>query len=232
MTPAVKLEAPQTGAAIRAKRRQVSIREAMTADLIDTIAAVLELKLGLPWQEVEPAARAVADAIRAELGEALSVDNAPVGTIARAIGGGHWCRTKHGWKWNGPDGSGGTFPRPGADWRGQLQSTPPAAVPVAWQTTFKSGGTIFSLLPPEEETAIELLAGGGTVTPLYTNPPASVPVEALRGFIARIKDAINSVKVSAITHQSGGVTRGDPSLIARCDYALQLLDEWPAQEKK
>lgn len=39
----------------------------------------------------------------------------PVGTIAPAIMGGGWFRTEHGWKWNGPDGCGGTFPTPGGD---------------------------------------------------------------------------------------------------------------------
>lgn len=39
----------------------------------------------------------------------------PVGTKAPAIMGGRWYRTERGWKWNGPDGSGGTFPTPGGD---------------------------------------------------------------------------------------------------------------------
>jgi hypothetical protein len=39
----------------------------------------------------------------------------PVGTKAKAIMGGHWYKTDHGWKWNGPGGCGGTFPTPGAD---------------------------------------------------------------------------------------------------------------------
>lgn len=46
--------------------------------------------------------------------------DAPIGTKAPAIMGGHWYRTARGWKWNGPDGSGGTFPRPGGDWDGEL----------------------------------------------------------------------------------------------------------------
>lgn len=51
---------------------------------------------------------------------ALTLDNAPVGTVAPAVMGGHWYRTEHGWKWNGPDGSGSTFERPGGDWTGRL----------------------------------------------------------------------------------------------------------------
>lgn len=50
----------------------------------------------------------------------LTIDNAPVGTQAPAINGGRWYRTERGWKWNGPDGAGSTFPGPGADWNGQL----------------------------------------------------------------------------------------------------------------
>lgn len=41
---------------------------------------------------------------------------APIGTKAPAIGGGWWFKTARGWKWNGPNGSGGTFPSPGGDW--------------------------------------------------------------------------------------------------------------------
>lgn len=40
----------------------------------------------------------------------------PVGTVAKAIMGGGWYKTERGWKWNGPNGSGGTFPTPGGDW--------------------------------------------------------------------------------------------------------------------
>jgi hypothetical protein len=46
--------------------------------------------------------------------------DAPVGTRAPAIMGGRWYKTEQGWKWNGPNGSGSTFPRPGGDWDGRL----------------------------------------------------------------------------------------------------------------
>lgn len=39
----------------------------------------------------------------------------PVGSKAHAIGGGHWYRNGFGWKWNGPNGTGSTFPTPGAN---------------------------------------------------------------------------------------------------------------------
>lgn len=45
---------------------------------------------------------------------------APRGTKAPAIGGGWWFKTERGWKWNGPDGSGSTFPQPGGDWNLKL----------------------------------------------------------------------------------------------------------------
>lgn len=45
---------------------------------------------------------------------------APLGTRALAHDGGAWCKVERGWKWNGPDGNGGTFPQPGGDWNGQL----------------------------------------------------------------------------------------------------------------
>lgn len=43
------------------------------------------------------------------------------GSKAPAIMGGWWWKMKNGlWKWNGPDGSGSSFPRPGADWDGRI----------------------------------------------------------------------------------------------------------------
>ncbi|OVE45542.1 hypothetical protein, partial [Chromobacterium violaceum] len=53
----------------------------------------------------------------------LTIENAPIGTKAPAIMGGYWYRTDRGWKWNG---SGGTFPRPGGDWNGDLIAPQPA----------------------------------------------------------------------------------------------------------
>lgn len=46
----------------------------------------------------------------------LTLNNAPIGTRAPAIDGGHWTRTAAGWKWC----SGSTFPTPGGDWNGKL----------------------------------------------------------------------------------------------------------------
>lgn len=43
--------------------------------------------------------------------------NAPLGTKAPAIGGGHWVKVATGWRW----WCGDTFPRPGGDWDGSLQ---------------------------------------------------------------------------------------------------------------
>ena len=52
----------------------------------------------------------------------LTIDNAPLGTKAPDIYGGHWVKTKHGWKWH----TGDTFPRPGGDWTGELIAPPEA----------------------------------------------------------------------------------------------------------
>lgn len=52
----------------------------------------------------------------------LTLENAPIGTIAPAIYGGHWTRTERGWEWAA---SGSTFPRPGGDWTGALFAVPP-----------------------------------------------------------------------------------------------------------
>jgi hypothetical protein len=47
-------------------------------------------------------------------------DDVPIGSKALAIGGGWWWKTTSGWKWNGPGGRGGVYPRPGADWSGKI----------------------------------------------------------------------------------------------------------------
>jgi hypothetical protein len=57
----------------------------------------------------------------------LTLENAPIGTKAPAIGGGYWVRTHVGWTWPSDDkGNGSTFPRPGADWTGELRR------PINW----------------------------------------------------------------------------------------------------
>lgn len=49
------------------------------------------------------------------------LSEAAIGTRAPAIMGGVWFKVRRGgWKWNGPDGNGGTFPKPGGDWNGRL----------------------------------------------------------------------------------------------------------------
>lgn len=69
----------------------------------------------------------------------ISCRDAPIGTQAPAIGGGHWYRTAQGWKWNGPDGCGDTFPRPGGDWDGRLIY--PARVVIADASPATEGNT-------------------------------------------------------------------------------------------
>jgi hypothetical protein len=41
-----------------------------------------------------------------------SYDEYPEGSWCPAIMGGGWLKMKYGWKWNGPNGNGGTFPTP------------------------------------------------------------------------------------------------------------------------
>lgn len=48
-------------------------------------------------------------------------ESVPCGTKAPAIMGGWWYKLENGWKWNGPDGNGGTFPGPGGDWDGTFR---------------------------------------------------------------------------------------------------------------
>lgn len=61
------------------------------------------------------------DRLREELAalsqqEAVTLDNAPIGTKAPSHTGGYWIRVERGWKWN----TGATFGRPGGDWTGEL----------------------------------------------------------------------------------------------------------------
>jgi hypothetical protein len=51
----------------------------------------------------------------------LTLQNAPIGTKAPAIGGGFWERTRQGWKWC----TGSTFQTVGGDWNGKLILTCP-----------------------------------------------------------------------------------------------------------
>jgi hypothetical protein len=44
------------------------------------------------------------------------LSDAPLGSKAPAISGGHWVMTDRSWKWC----TGSTFPRPGGDWTGEL----------------------------------------------------------------------------------------------------------------
>lgn len=53
-----------------------------------------------------------------ELSGSDRLKNAPIGTKAPAIDGGHWIKVKGGWKWFAPRG--GVYPRSGADWDGNL----------------------------------------------------------------------------------------------------------------
>lgn len=53
----------------------------------------------------------------------IAVEDAPIGTRAPAPGGAY-CRVARGWKWNGPDGNGRTYQRPGEDWDGRLIPPP------------------------------------------------------------------------------------------------------------
>src|SRR4051812_14524783 len=40
----------------------------------------------------------------------------PIGTKAKALGGGHWIKNERGWKWC----TGATFPNVGGDWTGEV----------------------------------------------------------------------------------------------------------------
>lgn len=49
--------------------------------------------------------------------------DAPLGTIARAVSGGHWVKVRGGWQWFNGD----VFPTPGGDWDGALHMPTDAA---------------------------------------------------------------------------------------------------------
>jgi hypothetical protein len=76
------------------------------------------------WQEQE---RRYATQPAAPVG--LTLENAPLGTKAPAIIGGHWVKVTTGWKWH----MGDTFPRPGGDWTGELIA-PTAPAPGSVRT--------------------------------------------------------------------------------------------------
>lgn len=53
---------------------------------------------------------------KSEIAGADRLRNAPIGTKAPAIMGGHWIKVELGWKWF----CGDTFPTVGGDWDGNL----------------------------------------------------------------------------------------------------------------
>lgn len=63
-------------------------------------------------------------------GVEMELRDAPLGTRAPAFNGGHWIKVERGWKWC----TGSKFPRPGADWTGEL------ILPGATSTTQPAGG--------------------------------------------------------------------------------------------
>lgn len=77
-------------------------------------------------------AKKLNDALKVSVLESV-LHSLPVGTKAMSIGGGHWFRTEQGWKWNGPEGNGGTFPRPGGDWSGDVVLPPKVLIDAGIQ---------------------------------------------------------------------------------------------------
>ena len=113
----------------------LELRAKMRGDVEDG-KAVLDISNGLLVRYDELRALS-AQAQQVEVAQALTLENAPIGTKAPACNGGHWYRTERGWKWNGPDGNGGTFPRPGGDWNGKLiASTAQAPGKQEWQKAY------------------------------------------------------------------------------------------------
>jgi hypothetical protein len=114
-------------------------------------------------------ARAILSPAQQEPAKALTLENAPIGTKAPAINGGHWERVEHGWKWC----TGSTFPRPGGDWTGELiapeaASATDAACSHVWNDYGQLGGRNVSWCP-----RCDTLAWTGkepTATPAQATP--------------------------------------------------------------
>jgi hypothetical protein len=68
----------------------------------------------------------------------------PLGTMAHSCTGGHWLKMDLGWKWNGPEGNGGTFPTPGGNACGACIELPEPNAPAMASADDKT--------PPKETT--------------------------------------------------------------------------------
>lgn len=138
----------------------------------------------------------------AQVGAALTLENAPLGTKAPSLNGGHWTRVEQGWKWC----TGSTFPRPGGDWNGRL------IAPVAQEASqddpigdfqaearhaklddFVRSGDQSHVVPPfaapagQHGAAIELLAD---FVKFHTSPAGMTPavIEDGEAFAAQMAD--------------------------------------------
>lgn len=106
---------------------------------IQRLIKVMEDELGFNYADMRAAAEMLRELSRLQAagGQEVSLrindtDTFPVGTKALAAIGGHWYKLEGGgWKWNGPTGSGGTYPRPGGDWRGDIELPVASAHPPA-----------------------------------------------------------------------------------------------------
>lgn len=73
----------------------------------------------------------------------------PLCTKAPAINGGWWYKMADGWKWNGPDGNGDTFPTPGADADGTV-ILPYNSLPLKKLDIDLSGITLNERVPEQD----------------------------------------------------------------------------------
>lgn len=176
------------------------------------------------------AAIAADRALRAPQRGKLTIENAPIGTKAPAIMGGWWYRTERGWKWQGPEGNGGTFPRPGGDWNGQLiaPEAPRAPQPPAVSREVLAWGKVTR----EMEAAAKLVMGryGWTLDELWVALNAAAPSQqeksAERSDLERVLDprTLDDYRVTvpipaAPSPQEGKAAEGQKATI---------IADWPA----
>lgn len=106
-------------------------------------------------------------------------DSYPIGTKAHAYNGGHWTRTRRGWKW----ATGDTFPMPGGDAIGKCIELPPPErdIDVLWcaRTDAEKGIDLAMELVP-------ILCGRGIRFDIVTSEPDG-PQEDLERLRARFK---------------------------------------------
>lgn len=165
----------------------------------------------------------------------LTLQNAPIGTKAPSIYGGHWSRTERGWKWS----TGDTFPCVGGDWNGELippttqvEAAAPEAKPAETEAAIllrviqRLNGNPYNLTKSECVYEVEQMrdaALSAQAAPTTQPPSDAVSKEQAMEALARLSGAeFNVSLLRRFIEQSASPT---PAQGAPADAQRQALEQ-------